>query len=67
MFLKLQKIQTKLKLQRQSPSFYKVTPIRVNIVNLPKTNVFLRGRKGVKAGIRKALVTLKKGEKIEIL
>lgn len=57
----------KIEIAKAIASLYKVTPIRVNIVNLPKTNVFLRGRKGVKAGVRKAMVTLKKGEKIEIL
>lgn len=45
---------------------YKVHPIRVNIVNLPRTRVFVRGKHGVKSGIRKALVTLAKGEKISI-
>ena len=36
-------------------------------VNLPNTRVFVRNRKGVKSGIRKALVTLKKGDKIEVV
>ena len=46
---------------------YKVTPIRVNIINLPRTRVIVRGKAGVKSGVRKALVTLAKGEKIELI
>ena len=57
----------KIEIAKAVAALYNVTPVRVNIVNLPKTNVFVRGRAGVKAGVRKALVTLKKGDKIEIL
>ncbi len=46
---------------------YKVTPVKVAIVNTPSKNVFVRGRRGVVSGIRKALVTLKKGEKIDFV
>lgn len=57
----------KIEIAKAVQSLYNVKPIRVNIVNLPATRVFVRGKNGVKAGIRKALVTLKKGDKIEIL
>jgi large subunit ribosomal protein L23 len=43
---------------------YKVTPIKINIVNLPAKQVFRRGKTGTKSGIKKALVFLKKGDKI---
>lgn len=46
---------------------YKVTPVKVNIVNLPSKNVVKRGKKGVKAGARKAYVYLKEGDKIEFV
>jgi large subunit ribosomal protein L23 len=45
--------------------FYKVTPIKVNIVKNPTKEVFLRGKKGRKAGVKKAYVYLKKGDKLE--
>ncbi|MBI3634056.1 MAG: 50S ribosomal protein L23 [Candidatus Yonathbacteria bacterium] len=48
-------------------SIYGVNPVRVNIINLPSARVFKRGKNGVKAGTRKALVTLEKGEKIEFM
>lgn len=46
-------------------AFYGVLPIKVNVVKNPAKVVFIRGKKGVKAGVKKALVFLKKGDKIE--
>ncbi|MCX6718876.1 MAG: 50S ribosomal protein L23 [Candidatus Taylorbacteria bacterium] len=46
---------------------YKVTPVKIALINLPAKNVFVRGKSGRVAGIRKALVTIKKGEKIDIV
>ena len=57
----------KIEIAKAIEALYKVTPMRVNIVNLPNTRVFVRGKNGVKSGIRKALVTLKSGDKIEIV
>lgn len=48
-------------------SLYKVKPLRVNVLNVPKKNVMFKGKKGVKGGGRKALVYLKKGDKIEFV
>lgn len=47
--------------------YYKVTPIRVNITNLPSKKVFTRGKLGMKSGIKKAQVVLAKGDKIEFV
>lgn len=46
---------------------YKVTPVKVNIINLPAKIVFTRGKSGRKAGVKKAVVYLKKGDKIEFV
>ena len=43
---------------------YKVNPVKINIVNLPAKKVFKRGKAGTKKAIKKALVFLKKGDKI---
>lgn len=48
-------------------ALYGVRPIRVNIINLPSLPVFVRGKVGFKTGVRKALVTLAKGDKIELI
>jgi len=46
---------------------YKIKPQKVNIVNLPAKKIFKRGIRGSKSGVKKALVYLKVGEKIEIV
>lgn len=46
---------------------YKVTPIKVNIVKLPTKLIFSRGKMGKKSGVKKALVYLKAGDKIEFV
>ncbi len=43
---------------------YKVTPVSVNITNMPRKNTFIRGKWGTQAGIKKAIVFLKKGDTI---
>lgn len=57
----------KIEIAKAVEALYNVKPVRVNIVNLPNTRVFVRNKKGVKSGVRKALVTLKSGDKIEIV
>lgn len=46
---------------------YKVKPVKVNILMVPSKQVFSKGKKGTKSGGKKALVYLKKGDKIEII
>ena len=46
---------------------YKVKPVRVNILRVPRKEVVSRGIKGTKGGGKKALVYLKKGDKIEFI
>ena len=46
---------------------YGVTPRQVRIVAIPEEKVFIRGKRGVKSGGKKAYVYLKKGDKIEIM
>lgn len=48
-------------------SLYKVTPVKVTIVNMPTKQTLVKGRLGVRAAGKKAYVHLKKGEKIEVV
>ena len=48
-------------------TLYKVKPVRVNVLPIPRKHIMSRGRPGVKGGGRKALVYLKKGDKIEFV
>ncbi len=57
----------KASISRAVKALYKVTPIKVAIVNLPARKTFIRGRRGVVPGIRKAMVTVKKGDKIDFV
>ena len=57
---------TKDTISKAIKSIYKVTAEKVRIVNLPAKNVFVRGKKGRQSAIKKALVYLKKGDKIEL-
>ena len=44
---------------------YKITPVKVNIVNIPDRPITYRGRPSVASGFKKAMVFLKKGDKID--
>lgn len=46
---------------------YKVTPLAVNIVNQKPRSEMRRGRMAHKRGTKKAMVTLKKGDTIELV
>jgi large subunit ribosomal protein L23 len=46
---------------------YKVRPIRVNVVSVPKKKITMKGKIGSKGGGKKAYVYLKVGDKIEFI
>ncbi len=46
---------------------YKVAPVKVSIINLPAKRYNARGRIAKTAVVRKAMVYLKKGDKIEFV
>jgi len=52
---------------RAITTMYKVHPVKIAMINTPSRNTFTRGRKGQVPGIRKAIVTVKKGEKIDFV
>ncbi len=57
---------TKDTVSRAIKALYKVTAEKVRIINLPAKEVFVKGRKGTQSAVKKALVYLKKGDKIEL-
>lgn len=63
----IEKGTTKREVAKAVEELYKVKPVKVNIVKIPRKQVFVRGKKGFKAGGKKAYVYLKNGEKIEII
>ena len=62
---KIEKTANKHEVAKEVFEMYKVKPVRVNIVNVPGKAIVYRGRKSEKSGYKKAMVTLKKGDKIE--
>jgi large subunit ribosomal protein L23 len=48
-------------------ALYKVKPVKVNVLNVTRKTVMSKGKEGVKGGGRKALVYLKKEDKIEFI
>lgn len=57
---------TKDTVARAIKALYKVTPTKVRVINLPAKKVFVRGQKGTQSAVKKALVYLKKGDKIDL-
>jgi large subunit ribosomal protein L23 len=57
----------KITIGRAVKALYKVTPIKIAIINTPIRQVFVKGRHGQVAGIKKAIVTVKKGDKIDFV
>ncbi|MBM2818046.1 MAG: rplW [Parcubacteria group bacterium] len=46
---------------------YKVAPLKINVINLPRKRILSRGKKGWSGGVKKAVVYLKKDDKIEFI
>ncbi len=57
----------KTEVRKAVENLYGVKVKDVNIINIHRKQRILRGIKGFKTGCKKAVVTLKKGEKIEII
>ncbi len=57
----------KSEIKKAIAGLYGVAVKEVNIINIKTKARILRGRKGEKPGYKKAIVTLEKGHKIEIL
>ena len=62
----ISKTATKTGIIKAINTLYNVKPTKVNIINLPRKKVFVRGKNGMTKAIRKAVVFLKKGDKIDL-
>lgn len=62
----VEKSATKAQIIKEVSKVYKVTPVKVNIVNVKPTRVAARGKVGKTNGLKKAYVFLKKGQTIDI-
>jgi len=57
----------KMEIKKAIFALYKVKPVKINVLTVPRKNTFSKGKSGVKGGGRKALVYLKEGDKIEFI
>ncbi len=63
---KIRKNANKPMVKRAIKETYGIYPKKVAIVNSPSKRRFVRGKRGVKSGFKKAIIYLKKGDKIEV-
>ena len=53
-------------IKRSVEKIFKVKVIKINTINLKGKNKIIRGRKSFKSGYKKAIITLKKGQSIDL-
>ncbi len=56
---------TKPEIAKAIKALYDVTPVKIAVVNRGPRKVFVKGKLGTKSGVKKAMVYLKKGDKID--
>ena len=63
---KVNKKATKNSIKRSIEKIFKVNVIKINTINLKAKSKFVQGKKSSKPGYKKAIVTLKKGQSIDL-
>ena len=63
---KVQKNASKNSIKRSIEKIFKVNVVKINTINLKGTTKMVRNRKVFKSGYRKAIITLKKGQSIDL-
>ena len=58
---------TKSEVKKAVKEIYKVDPVSVNIINRPPKRKRFRNSTNLRAGYRKAIVTLKSGQHIDLI
>ncbi len=64
---KVYKKANKTEIKKAVENLYNVDVINVRIIKMPPKKRIFKGIKGIKKGYKKAIVLIKKGQKIEIL
>ena len=63
---KVHKGASKDSIKRSVEKLFKVNVIKVNTITLKGKTKFVRGNKTIKSGYKKAIITLKKGQSIDL-
>ena len=63
---KVQKNATKNVIKKSIEKIFKVNVVKINTINLKGTTKMVRNKKTSKPGYKKAIITLKKGQSIDL-
>ena len=63
---KVHKGANKKSIKKSIEKIFKVNVIKINTINLKGKTKVVRGKKSTKSGFKKAIVTLKKGQSIDL-
>ena len=63
---KVNKLASKNSIKRSVEKIFKVNVIKINTINLKGKTKIVRNKKTFKSGYKKAIVTLKKGQSIDL-
>ena len=63
---KVHKKASKNSIKKSIEKIFKVNVIKINTINLKGKTKVVRGKKSTKSGFKKAIVTLKKGQSIDL-
>ena len=66
MVFKVHKGASKNSIKKSIEKIFKVNVVKINTINLRSKTKFVRGKKSSKPGYKKAIVTLKKGQSIDL-
>ena len=66
MVFKVHKGASKNSIKRSIEKIFKVNVVKINTINLKGKTKIVRGKKSSKSGYKKAIVTLKKGQSIDL-
>ena len=66
MVFRVHKSASKNSIKRSIEKIFKVNVVKINTINLNGKTKLVRGKKSSKSGYKKAIVTLKKGQSIDL-
>ena len=63
---RVHKSANKKTIKKSIEKIFKVNVVKINTINLKGKNKIMRGKKSFKPGYKKAIITLKKGQSIDL-
>ena len=63
---KVMKSASKVSIKKSIEKIFKVNVIKINTINFRSKNKLVRGKKSTKPGYKKAIITLQKGQSIDL-